>query len=1053
MSEEAEWRCHAHAARYIDDMIVSLKAYPTSTRKMGPWMRTITKELGAFGPPNLIPLLKTLFYEMVAGYGDYKRAGLAVDLGRYNRTYCKVLDSRAHSLFGGKHDSAFYQKVFPQGPKGNGETLQMTIQTVLSVLDRRFEKWEAQMLAANVGHPQWSIAAMILGMNCLEQTLLQAMLAAEWHLVPLVNWRAAFGVMFSAIRRCPIVFGSKATPAEVFMTRKMLSCTYRSKEQPDWELEEKNRTMDFPIHMLPKGDSCSRADWVTELKQTCDHLAHLVVAGMAQTPNLDIMPEWWRSRWGWAPQGSTSLRHKLKEYDVEDDRLPLNARPGKKTAWEALDDCYAEVALSAPPIKLARASLKPEPGGKQRSLYAVDDIHTIVASYASVHMEKYMNCWGMRAKQTPADVAQWLVRSAHTKMPNVWVSLDYTDFNVEHELVALMQLDASLAGAWRNTGIAATPWKVAAAMWTSEAHANAWVARSGAEMYRTLGTLFSGDRNTARDNTQLHAVYSKILARATADHYDEEFELLETNYTGDDEDCLANDWIGAWWYMKTHELAGFVLKPQKQMVDTECHEFLQRNTAPDAVTVRPLFAALAQRASGNWYQDVYIWYDAVVQSVSANAWELHTRGMPIIYARRLAAVMLNAYMRVPDEKEKDGWLRLDWWPFRHGVAMQPIWYGLSGPVLLPPSIEGKVKPHELLPLRATDSWIEKRQENSGLRLNAERLDEYREYCAKQSYAKLYVRARADAHRDYALHKWPVRTATGTIPWREFGFPLPARIAIDDLWWLMAAHRAKRRPTTMDEVLSRLELDAKFVEVAGGLEKVLSTIKPHLLARFQMPIDPLPVPIAWMFYDAAVAAWLSTTPLARGMWTEDGKYRIVEQMVRFNVAERMHSLSDASKHEQHHASAVIHLIIAPNAAGKSTFVSKTRGAIDMDDMVGWTGMQALNARTIPYRKHLERYPLAQRVAETIKVIGATTITSQYAIADMLVPRNQRSYDVLITIIDPPAALLRERMLKRGWNNDKIDRRLERWQNIKQQYYNNKDILTESEKQALRSEESF
>lgn len=1030
---------------------------PAKHVKIGKCIRTLQLQLGAYAPGTAVPLLKTLSFPLVAGNDDYRSLGLAVDVSLVpQENMVKMNVPAACEKWKRVLGHEVYQENFPQGEKGTGEILQMTIQTVSAVLDRTFSAWECELMQANIGHSEWSVAAMILGLNCLESSLRSAIIAARWHHIPLRLWKDDLKTILQALRRCPRVFGAVATEADVFMLRKLPNCSYRSKDEPDWQEEKRNRTEEFSVHYYAEGDRVFRDKWKDELAATAQLLTHSIVASMAQAPNLDSVEEWWSARWGWAPQGSTTLRHKLKDYGVEDERLPANARPGKKTAWEALDSNYARNAMYVQPAKVARASTKPEPGGKQRSLYACDDPHTIVAAYASVHVEKFMNVWGMKGKQTPADVADWLVASYLTKKPNVWVSLDYSDFNTEHELWALMQLDFAFGESWKQSGLGVASEKMRACVWTAMAHANAWVQEASGEYYRCMGTLFSGDRNTARDNTCLHAVYSRVCSKI-ATGYDPDGSILKSNYTGDDEDLQLSDWVHAWFYTQSHALAGFVLKPAKQMVDVECHEFLQRNTAPGALTIRPLFAALAQRASGNWYQDVYLWYDNITAAMSANCWELHTRGMPIIYARRLAAIMINAMMRVPDVSEPDGWRRLDWWPYRHGVGTAPLWYGLPGPLRPQPSIDAKPKPHVDLPTKATDAWIARRMDRCSLVLSDSQHAEYREYCMKEAYGKLYVRERADIHREYALRQWPKRDASGTIPWYSFSNPLPEPVAAEHVirWMLMGP--GDRRPATMDEVLSRLELDAKFVEIAGGLERVLPKLKHHVLAKFEWPMSRGETPISWQYHDAAIAAWLSTTAVVHRLYKEDVKYVWIKNValpaIR-NAQNAAHELASESLHTQHHAPPVIFMYVAPNAAGKSTFVKSRSDAFDMDEVVDYTGMRTSNRMTMAIRSQLASYPLAERMENVVLAMQRNIMTTQYDITDMLRPHSERTFAVQLVIVDPPQGTLITRMMARGWPEDKIQRRLQRWQTIKDGYINNKSlILSPTEKQSLVIVQSF
>lgn len=134
-----------------------------------------------------------------------------------------------------------------------------------------------------------------------------------------------------------------------------------------------------------------------------------------------------------------------------------------------------------------------------------------------------------------------------------------------------------LAEAWHvlAAGLPSRDAKVWSAVWCARGHSRKVVtgAADDPEPWRTFSGLYSGDRDTSRDNTLLHGVYSTMAMEYTR-HFDPHADFVARNYTGDDEDVLLNDWATALIYFSMHSLMGFVLKPAKQMCSKAIHEFL-----------------------------------------------------------------------------------------------------------------------------------------------------------------------------------------------------------------------------------------------------------------------------------------------------------------------------------------------------------------------------------------------------------------------------------------------------------------------------------------------
>jgi len=972
----------------------------------------------------------------VAGYEDYLRAGASLappPLDGWERP----------KPYKGDMGPLKMMELFPRGDTGTGSIIQLTITTVYEVLQRPPLQWERELMGANLGHMQWSVAAMILGMNALTASHRRVLIEAyHVHWVPLAQWRLVFKEWIVALRRCPI-YGADPTipPEEVLMLRKVFNCTYRSKDEADFAGEEVRRTKNTPAHIGMRPDGLfDRQAWNQELHFQLRQLAALVVSSTLNGARLDDMQTWWNARWAWTPAGSSSQRSVTNDMKAADERLGSGARPNKKSVFEELPDDFAVNLRDFYPFYyMARASTKPEPGGKARALYAVCDEDFIITGFASVHMEKNMNVWGIKAKQTPADVVEWIAVDRRRKPGQVWISLDYADYNTEHEDATLSALNFHLAAAWQRLGgaHAATRDKMLCAYWAARAHRNKWVSHDD-RMWRTWASLFSGDRDTARDNTMLHGVYSRMMLRFTQ-YVDPAARLISANYTGDDEDTLMNDWVSALHYMMMHHHTGFVLKPAKQMVSAVIHEFLQRMSVPDKTPTRPLFAVLAQLASGNWYKDVYIWYDSAIGSVSDNVWELVSRGLPISYGRRLAVEVLNATMRIPLRRETDTngkevtiWRKLEWWSYRNGgVRLHPLWAGTGALGAVVPAIEAKPTPSAVAKGYASNAWVTlKRAE---LRIDdAAAWEQYAEHCRRESYAGLYVRTRADAHKRFGLTTWPERH---THPVR-LDIPGPVEPEETDISRLLLTTSVDRRPAKESEVLARMGLDAPMVASLGGLHTVLMAMRPDVMRYYSRPMADgyVPLPLYWL--DPAIRAWYGSAGIAQVTKAEMYQRRL-----------QAHWPGAFAERNNQTGATLRYLYLAPNGAGKTAFTLEHPWCADSDEIVASLQLHA----ELHYNSKLPEMGRHPAVVDAIDDVlikrGYYGMTTQMDPSEFIPAPAHRSYQLRIFIIRPPDSVLRERLARRGWSDMKIARRLERWNGIIARSLTNDHWLSEEERKSV------
>lgn len=909
-------------------------------------------------------------------------------------------------------EPAWCQATFVRGDQPSSGLYQLTVTTVSTSLNRPWLPWETQLIEANVGGVEWTVAALLLGLNSVPSGVRDFVVSSGWNTVPLSEWVAEFKVWLTALRRCPLVHGwARVLPSDWDHLTKVLACTARSLTEAPWDKEVRRRTRELPCHwgLAPDG-RIDRAAWDRDLYAEARVTTGLMVASMLRTGQAESADDYWEQRYARTPSGSSSLRKLSREVAAVDPRLEMQVRPGKKATVEALPDDYLRRLIHSKPVIAARTGTKHEPEAKNRALYADDDNAFFVTAYASHAAEKNMDHEGMRARQSPAEVVEWLAQSALDLPHSLWLSTDYSDYNWEHEATALRTVDLAGAAAWAGAGLgsAAHRDKAIAALWAARAHFNKWfsVDNPEPELVRALSTLFSGSRDTARHNTQLHSVYSKLGVRY-AKIFDSGVGLHALNMCGDDEDGRHYDWISAYSYTATLMMMGLTLNIVKQLAGD--HEFLQRRITAGGLPSRPMFAMIAQFSSGNWYVDKHMWYGSITAAISNTLWDMVTRGMPLDLARRLAAESISAQMRVPRAGADGGWRHLEWWAYRHGAGEHPLWYGTAGPRLPAPTITADIAPPPAAPGRSSAAWTANKMRR--LNLHSESVAaQYELACRVDGYASLYTRERARAHMDFAATKWPERLHPALV---ASGAP-PPRMPDAEVWALIRSEPPGRRPVARQEVLSRLGLDDRLVTALGGWVAALGQLKPDILARYEEPLDPVDVPLPLRWLDPAITAWYSVTA--------------------YNTAQRgLSVLQRVQKHwpltgpiQSEGAAHKVTLVMAPNAAGKSTWAASHAGNVDLDEVVQTYGLRDTLRAFGP--GGLAAQPLALRAAvtDTLRQTGSLTFTTQAdatLLVDMeLIPPGQ----LRLVVVEPPSSVLRERMAARGWTAVEMDRRLRRWE---------------------------
>jgi hypothetical protein len=233
----------------------------------------------------------------------------------------------------------------------------------------------------------------------------------------------------------------------------------------------------------------------------------------------------------------------------------------------------------------------------------------------------------MVARQAPTDVHAWLQNHAASQAAGgVWLSLDYSDFNKEHRWWELAAINLDFATAWLThpqTDIRAS--KHRAALWTAYSHNNRWAVQ-GSTTWQPLHGLFSGHRDTGRDNTLLHQIYQEMQLTVAGEYCDGFRNPIVSYKCGDDEDTWFPTEADAMIYYGVGAALGWHFNPRKQMLGPSHHEFLQYMCAGDGAPSQPLIPSLVAFVSGNWYKDPLADIAGMAEAIVRVGIELISRG-------------------------------------------------------------------------------------------------------------------------------------------------------------------------------------------------------------------------------------------------------------------------------------------------------------------------------------------------------------------------------------------------------------------------------------------
>jgi hypothetical protein len=759
--------------------------------------------------------------------------------------------------------AAWAKSHFAPAPAGVGRPDKLTLSDVCLAMGGKFIKEQVEAILVNLGNSEFCVSAWLLFIGCAPPAFRAWLVEQPLHRIPLDRWGSQeMGFFLDRVRQSGNAGGEHGAVVADLL-RRVKSLSERNLDDADWEKEYRNKWVAPRMHWAPTaGGGFSRAKWLALAQKHCKRIAKNVIREVRHSGHLQTMEAWWGRRALWMPSGSSSERHRLDEAKAADNRLSSGDRPNKRAVAQAMSWPELSAAIDElGPSQMIRCSTKHEPGGKNRALYAGDDISGAVASYASQDIEKHMEVEGMVAKQAPSDVVDWLRSDLHkVRFPGaMWCSLDYSDFNSEHEKGLLAYLNLCFAEEWLLSTAQREECvdKAWAALWVAQSHMNTYVKfpGKGDDPIRQFHALNSGHRDTARDNTIMHAVYKAVVVDLMEELLGERVQFHYVGICGDDEDVLHKDWAQVVGYITMHQACGHALNGAKQEVDQYRHEFLQRQAVEGALPRRPLAPVLATLAGGNWYKEAGHHYSEALDGLSSSAWEVICRGGDPLVITRVICRMLDRAYTIPQREGKP--LLLDWWRYRHSVESCPLWRntppkGDTEAATLP-EIPEDFRLGEL-PQKATGDLARDRQRWLQALVPNQRAI-WHQAVSVNCYKAFYGSFRERLRQAKAAEVWPLRE--GATEFRSEWAATVESVSLPELGRWIGGDGGERRPPSLEAALQRIDLDLTLFELIGRWRGVLTCGRPSDVRVFEhdIPFDEAKLP-KWLGHvDPAISSWL------------------------------------------------------------------------------------------------------------------------------------------------------------------------------------------------------
>jgi hypothetical protein len=627
--------------------------------------------------------------------------------------------------------------------------------------------------------------------------------------------------------------------------RKLASVCAREELRADYE-DELNKRMTRPVVKTLFG-----ADYDFEFTRKLDVISQYGVSKASKRGDCRDLEDEWKMRAVSAPTGASSCSILLNVTGRGSPSARPSDRPNKKCVLSALPSTWLASAAQLAVWNFARASTKPEPGNKARTLLASGDWITFISTHALRGMEGSGNYGGMAASQRPEVIGNWLEGCGRAKGA-MQVSADLDDYNWQHELWELQEMWCSRARAWEETWSSAAKSK-ALSCWTIAQSFDCSVVSVEGGLHRVCIGLFSGHRGTTLDNTTKHEI-DRLLALDSLSRLGLGSVHYYATESGDDEWLLTDNWVEARNYLLMCTYMGLRMNAKKQLVGEEHGEYLQRCISGDATPRQSLCSILSTLCTGNWYRPLGTWLNSAMESACANWLEASSRGLPRTIAARMCGMVLDNVM--VDRYEGKTPIGLNWRKY--------VTFNSAGKALFSgcPGYEGAVPPDLVVRANCRPNWMSIGVSDylEGKEANWIMRSLKKEWLIKQFSESIAVDAHGSCEQVFERER---NSAIVAARWDKHGSFIPVPLGLPELApgpglratahaWTCAKNSG--RAVTEDDNLAAMGVGGREAQLLGGYEELRRNAPPELASRLQ-PEYPAPTKYAHVACDPNVLAGL------------------------------------------------------------------------------------------------------------------------------------------------------------------------------------------------------
>jgi hypothetical protein len=273
----------------------------------------------------------------------------------------------------------------------------------------------------------------------------------------------------------------------------------------------------------------------------------------------------------------------------------------------------------------------------------------------------------------------------------------------------------------------------------------------------------------------------------------------------------------------------------KQLAGRRHGEYLQRCISNDACPRQPLASLLSTLCTGNWYRPAGTWLNAVMDGMTESWVEASARGLPLVTAARMCAMLLDQLMRDPDTKAALDWRRHARCPPSGEILFGGV-VGFGDEVL--PDLVVRQRPQRVWDSHGVSDYLETPEAKWIQQIMPDKKwmrEQWLDGVKVDTHGSTEMNHERDRVSRIIAGRWAQKERFCEIPnGRPELLPGPGLAAT-----AAAVIRARNagRAVTIEDNLASMGLGTKEASMLGGYENLLRQAPPEKLCRIRPLVEP------------------------------------------------------------------------------------------------------------------------------------------------------------------------------------------------------------------------